>query len=40
MLVTDTNIPDVKLLTPKKFGDERGFFWKVITKKLSKTCSA
>jgi len=26
MLVTETNIPDVKLLTPKKFGDERGFF--------------
>ena len=33
MLVTDTNIPDVKLLTPKKFGDERGFFLESYNKK-------
>jgi len=26
MQVFDTEIPDVKLLKPKKFGDERGFF--------------
>ncbi len=26
MLVTDTAIPDVKLIEPKVFGDERGFF--------------
>jgi dTDP-4-dehydrorhamnose 3,5-epimerase len=26
MQVTETNIPAVKLLTPKKFGDIRGFF--------------
>jgi len=26
MNVTQTEIPDVKLLTPRKFGDERGFF--------------
>jgi dTDP-4-dehydrorhamnose 3,5-epimerase len=26
MQVTETNIPAVKLLTPKKFGDNRGFF--------------
>jgi dTDP-4-dehydrorhamnose 3,5-epimerase len=33
MLVTETNIPDVKLLTPKKFGDERGFFLESYNKK-------
>ena len=26
MKVIDTNIPDVKLLEPQVFGDERGFF--------------
>lgn len=26
MLVTETKIPDVKILTPRVFGDERGFF--------------
>ncbi|HYA73817.1 MAG TPA: dTDP-4-dehydrorhamnose 3,5-epimerase [Roseiarcus sp.] len=26
MLVEDTAIPDVKIITPKKFGDRRGFF--------------
>lgn len=33
MLVTDTSIPDVKLLTPRKFGDERGFFLESYNKK-------
>ncbi|MDX1573280.1 MAG: dTDP-4-dehydrorhamnose 3,5-epimerase [Methylophaga sp.] len=33
MLVTETKIPDVKLLTPKKFGDERGFFLESYNKK-------
>ncbi len=33
MLVTETTIPDVKLLTPKKFGDERGFFLESYNKK-------
>ena len=26
MLCEQTNIPDVKLITPKRFGDDRGFF--------------
>lgn len=26
MNVTDTDLPDVKLITPRRFGDERGFF--------------
>lgn len=26
MVVTQTSIPDVKVITPKVFGDERGFF--------------
>lgn len=26
MNIIDTRIPDVKLLEPKVFGDERGFF--------------
>lgn len=34
MLVTETKIPDVKLLTPKKYGDERGFFLESYNKKL------
>lgn len=29
MQVEDTAIPDVKILTPKKFGDHRGFFSEV-----------
>lgn len=29
MRVTDLEIPDVKLITPKKFGDPRGFFSEV-----------
>lgn len=33
MLVAETKIPDVKLLTPKKFGDERGFFLESYNKK-------
>lgn len=33
MLVTETSISDVKLLTPKKFGDERGFFLESYNKK-------
>lgn len=33
MRVTDTNIADVKLLTPRKFGDERGFFLESYNKK-------
>lgn len=33
MLVTETDIPEVKLLTPKKFGDERGFFLESYNKK-------
>lgn len=37
MLVTETNIPDVKLLTPKKIGDERGFFLESYNKKTFKT---
>lgn len=28
MNIIDTRIPDVKLLEPKVFGDERGFLWK------------
>ena len=27
MRVIDTKIPDVKLLEPQVFGDERGFFY-------------
>lgn len=27
MNIIDTRIPDVKLLEPKVFGDERGFFY-------------
>lgn len=34
MQIFDTNIPDVKLLKPKKFGDERGFFLESYNKKV------
>ncbi len=28
MKVIDTKIPDVKIIEPQVFGDERGFSWK------------
>lgn len=28
MKIIDTNIPDVKIIEPTVFGDERGFLWK------------
>lgn len=34
MLITDTDIPEVKLITPKKFGDDRGFFLESYNKKV------
>ena len=34
MQVFNTNLPDVKLLKPKKFGDERGFFLESYNKKV------
>ncbi|MBN45468.1 MULTISPECIES: dTDP-4-dehydrorhamnose 3,5-epimerase [unclassified Methylophaga] len=34
MQIFDTNIPDVKLLKPKKFGDARGFFLESYNKKV------
>jgi dTDP-4-dehydrorhamnose 3,5-epimerase len=34
MKVFNTNLPDVKLLKPKKFGDERGFFLESYNKKV------
>lgn len=34
MHVTDTAIPDVKVLTPKVFGDDRGFFMESYNQKL------
>jgi dTDP-4-dehydrorhamnose 3,5-epimerase len=33
LTVEATAIPDVKIITPKKFGDHRGFFSEVYTKK-------
>ncbi len=33
MQVVDTEIPDVKLIVPKKFGDERGFFSETFNRK-------
>ena len=33
MIVESTAIPDVKLVTPKKFGDHRGFFSEVYNRK-------
>lgn len=34
MDIVETEIPDVKVLTPKKFGDNRGFFSEVYSKRL------
>ncbi len=34
MDIADTEIPDVKILTPKKFGDRRGFFSETYNKAL------
>src|SRR5437867_1197736 len=34
MLVSDAAIPAVKILTPKKLGDHRGFFSEVYSRKL------
>jgi len=34
MHITDTVIPDVKLITPKVFGDDRGFFMESYNQKL------
>ena len=36
MKIIDTKIPDVKILVPKKFKDNRGFFMKVLTVKIFK----
>ena len=33
MQVIETEIPDVKVLVPKKFGDHRGFFSEVYSRK-------
>ena len=33
MDIVETEIPDVKVMTPKKFGDDRGFFSEVYNKK-------
>lgn len=33
MQITATDIPDVKLITPKKFGDHRGFFSETYNRK-------
>lgn len=34
MEVIQTKIPDVLIIEPQVFGDERGFFWKALMKKL------
>src|SRR5215203_5258971 len=34
MQLIETEIPDVKILVPKKFGDHRGFFSEVYSDKL------
>lgn len=34
MLIEDTQIPDVKILTPKRFGDDRGFFSETFNKNV------
>jgi dTDP-4-dehydrorhamnose 3,5-epimerase len=34
MQVTETRIPDVKILTPRVFGDERGFFMESYNQKV------
>ena len=36
MQVTPLDIPDVKVLTPKKFGDHRGFFSETFSRKAMK----
>ena len=35
MLIESKEIPDVKLITPKRFGDERGYFVEVFNKNIS-----
>ena len=37
MLIIDTNIPDVKIIEPKVFGDERGFFFESFNQQLFET---
>lgn len=34
MKIEDTKIPDVKLITPKRFGDDRGFFSETFNQRL------
>jgi dTDP-4-dehydrorhamnose 3,5-epimerase len=34
MQIVETEIPDVKLLTPRRFGDHRGYFAETFNKKL------
>ncbi|MCU8069525.1 dTDP-4-dehydrorhamnose 3,5-epimerase [Shewanella sp. SM32] len=34
MKIIDTNIPDVKIIEPKVFGDERGFFFESFNQQL------
>ncbi|MGI2125811.1 dTDP-4-dehydrorhamnose 3,5-epimerase [Shewanella oncorhynchi] len=34
MLIIDTNIPDIKIIEPKVFGDERGFFFESFNQQL------
>ena len=34
MIVTKTKIPDVLLIEPKRFGDDRGFFSEVFKEKI------
>ena len=36
MKITDTTIPEVKIIEPKVFYDDRGFFSKASTKKYLK----
>ena len=38
MKITDTAIPDVKILEPKVFGDERGFFFESFNQKTFEEC--
>lgn len=37
MLIIDTNIPAVKIIEPKVFGDERGFFFESFNQQLFET---
>ena len=37
MNIIDTQIPDVKIIEPKVFGDERGFFFESFNQKLFET---